>query len=237
MNVPSLDPIGIVHSPFREKFGIPRQSRLVEGVEATLELLPPYNRPEAVAGLETFSHLWLIFLFHAHLDAPWRPTVRPPRLGGNRRVGVFASRAPYRPNPLGLSAVTLSAVETNENGVRLQLGGVDMLDGTPVVDIKPYLPYADSIPEATGGFASTTPGTHAKVVFSNEALSELARLYPGKEKAIADLLIQLLALDPRPSYQEKHPQQRIFGMRFMDFDCRWVVEGDTTRVLSIVSCT
>jgi len=233
MTARHLTPIGTIHSPFKEKFGIPRQAGIVKEVPATLEILPPYNRPEAVAGLETFSHLWLIFLFHAHLDTPWRTTVRPPRLGGNRRVGVFASRSPYRPNPIGLSAVRLEAVESNGSEVRLYLRGVDLLDGTPVLDIKPYVPYADRLPEATGGFAPEAPPAPMRVLFTDGALADLSGLHPGKEDEIIALISQLLALDPRPGYRIGQPQQASFGMRFMDFDCRWKVDGDVIRVASL----
>jgi tRNA-Thr(GGU) m(6)t(6)A37 methyltransferase TsaA len=149
----SLSPIGTIHSCYGEKFGIPRQPGLVKSATATLELLPPYNSPDALRGLDGFSHLWVIFLFHQSTRNQWKATVRPPRLGGNERVGVFASRSNFRPNPIGLSVVELLTVE----GTQLHLGGGDFLDGTPVLDIKPYLPYADCIPSATGAFATRTP--------------------------------------------------------------------------------
>ena len=158
-------PIGVIHSCFKEKFGIPRQPGLVPAARAVLELLPPYNRAEAVRGLEGFSHIWVSFVFHACLDAPWKPTVRPPRLGGNRRLGVFATRSTHRPNPIGLSAVELERIETGPGRVLLHLKGADLMDGTPVLDIKPYLPYSDVIPGATGGFAAEAPARSVRGEF------------------------------------------------------------------------
>ncbi len=151
-----IEPVGVIESCFKEKFGIPRQPGLVEAACASLRLLPPYDRAEAVRGLEGFSHVWLIFGFHATAAQGWRPTVRPPRLGGNARLGVFATRSTFRPNPLGLSVVRLLDIDTRR-GVQLQLAGGDLLNGTPVYDIKPYLPYADALSEAVGGFAPDGP--------------------------------------------------------------------------------
>ena len=148
----SFDPIGIVHSPFKEKFGIPRQPGLVPEAKARLEVLPPYDRSEAFCGLEDFSHIWVTFVFHEAICTRWQPTVRPPRLGGNRRIGVFSSRSPFRPNPIGMSVVALEGISNIEGKIELQLAGVDLLDGTPVLDIKPYIPYADSLPDARSGF-------------------------------------------------------------------------------------
>lgn len=216
-------PIGIVHSPYREKFGIPRQPGLVD-VTSTLELLPPYNRPEAVKGLDDFSHIWVSFIFHAVEQAKWRPTVRPPRLGGNSRVGVFASRSTHRPNPLGLSVVALEGVEIGDHGVCLQLGGADLLDGTPVVDIKPYIPYVDSIPDARAGFAPTAP-PHLEVCFGPEAgqaCRGLEEHYPGLEM----LIRQVLAQDPRPAYQAGRDEVREYGVALYDLNVRFrIVQG------------
>ncbi len=182
----NLQPIGIIRSPFKEKFAVPRQPGLVTIIEAELELLPFCNQREALRGLEDFSHIWLIFLFHQNLDRPWHPTVRPPRLGGNQRVGVFASRSPFRPNPLGLSAVELLGTEWKTSGSVLRLRGTDLVDGTPILDIKPYLPYTDSLPQATGAFALHRPATIA-VNFSPQAeqqLEELRENYPHLQRTI-----------------------------------------------------
>ena len=154
----TLQPVAIIHTPYREKFSVPRQPNLVADGTGVLELLPPYNQPEAVRGLEQFSHLWLIFQFDQVPTGKWSPTVRPPRLGGNQRIGVFASRATHRPNPLGLSKVELRQVECANGKVLLHLGSVDLVDGTSIFDIKPYLAYADSEPNAQSGFAQTQIG-------------------------------------------------------------------------------
>jgi tRNA-Thr(GGU) m(6)t(6)A37 methyltransferase TsaA len=190
-------PIGVVRSCFREKFGIPRQPGLASAARATLELLPPYNQPAAVRGLEGFSHLWLVFAFHGIPAGRWQPTVRPPRLGGNRRLGVFATRSTFRPNPIGLSAVKLERIATDHGKVVLHLAGVDVLDGTPVLDIKPYLPYADCIPTATGGFATEVPPSGLAVEFSPAAAAFCAALPVGDPR---ELITQLLRQDPRPAY-------------------------------------
>ncbi|WP_040095556.1 tRNA (N6-threonylcarbamoyladenosine(37)-N6)-methyltransferase TrmO, partial [Aeromonas australiensis] len=152
-----IDTLGIIRSPYKEKFAIPRQPGLVKSARARLELLPPYDQPDVLRGIEQFSHLWLSFVFHQTMAQGWHPTVRPPRLGGNERVGVFATRSTFRPNPLGLSVVELHGVGRERGKLWLELGAVDLLDGTPIVDIKPYVPYADSLPDARGGFAPDAP--------------------------------------------------------------------------------
>ncbi|MCW8973127.1 MAG: tRNA (N6-threonylcarbamoyladenosine(37)-N6)-methyltransferase TrmO [Gammaproteobacteria bacterium] len=219
----NFDPIGIVHSPYREKFGIPRQPGLVD-VASTLELLSPYNRPEAVKGLEEFSHIWISFVFHALEQVKWRPTVRPPRLGGNSRVGVFASRSTHRPNPLGLSVVALEGIEIGQHGVCLRLGAADLLDGTPVLDIKPYIPYVDSIHDARGGFAPEAP-PRLEVHFLPEVAQACRRLeghYPGLERLIREVLAQ----DPRPAYQAGRNELREYGVALYDLNVRFrIVQG------------
>lgn len=224
-----FEAIGIVHSPYREKFGIPRQPGLIN-VEATLELLPPYNRPEAVKGLEGFSHIWLSFVFHGVKRQEWKPTVRPPRLGGNERVGVFASRSTHRPNPLGLSVVELTGIDTAEGKVLLKLRGADLLDGTPVLDIKPYIPYADSIEEARGGFADKAPGALLAVAFSAPAEQQCKAMsirYPG----LRQLIIEVLAHDPRPAYQAE--EGREYGVNLYGLNVRFRVHTESAEVLSI----
>jgi len=217
----NMAPIGVVHSCFKEKFGIPRQPGLAPAARATLELLPPYNCPEAVAGLEQSSHLWLQFIFHHSLAQcqQWKPTVRPPRLGGNKRMGVFATRSPVRPNALGLSVVKLEAVEIQNGAVQLLLSGVDLVDGTPVVDIKPYVPYVDSVPEAENCFADQQPA-FIEVVMSVglTAYCDAYRAERGVE--LAALITQVLRQDPRPQYQTPDPE-RIYGMKLLDLDVRW----------------
>ena len=205
METPEWKTIARVHSDFDEKFGIPRQSGLVEALEAEIVFEPEFRSPEAVRGLEAFSHIWLIWVFSRSAREGWSPTVRPPRLGGNRRMGVFATRSPFRPNPIGLSCVRLLEVVPNTpRGPVLRVAGADLLDGTPILDIKPYVPYADSHPEALGGFASV-PKTASLAVEIPPALLE--KIPAGKRAA----LLGVLAQDPRPPYQDD--PERVYGMR------------------------
>lgn len=226
-----VSPVGLLHSPFRERFGIPRQPGLVPGVPGRLVFLPPFNRPEAVAGLEAFSHLWLLFRFHANPDSAQTLTVRPPRLGGSERVGVFASRSPFRPNRIGLSAVRLEAVEQTAAGPVLRLRGVDLLDGTPILDVKPYVPYADALPDARGGFAS---GDIARLPVRFTPLAERRlRDRPDRDEVRA-VIEAVLALDPRPGYRQGVPDSdRHLGMRLYDFDLRWQMCGGVVEVLDL----
>jgi len=217
----AFTPIGIIHSPFKEKFGIPRQPGLMPAAHARLELLPPYDRDEALRGLETFSHLWIIFVFHGVAREEWRPTVRPPRLGGNERVGVFATRSTHRPNPIGLSVVELGGIVRESGRLFLELRNVDLLDGTPVLDIKPYVSYADSIPDARCGFAPEAPAV-LPVYFSPTAeqrCAELAERYPHLQRFIGEML----RLDPRPSYQ--NATGRRYGVRIYDLNVVWHFDG------------
>jgi tRNA-Thr(GGU) m(6)t(6)A37 methyltransferase TsaA len=226
-------PIGFVRSCFREKFGIPRQPGLVPAARATLELLPPYNQPAAVRGLEAFSHLWLLFVFHGVPAGRWQPTVRPPRLGGNRRLGVFATRSAFRPNPIGLSAVKLDRIAVRQGQVVLHLAGVDLLDGTPVLDIKPYLPYADRIAEASGGFAPEAPETGLAVEFS-PAASRFCAAWPAND--LRELIGQILRQDPRPAYERADPTPQLHGMKLYDLDVLWEIRGGVAYVTEIVEC-
>ncbi len=210
-----VSPIGYLATPFTDRFAIPRQPRLVPHARGRLRLLPAYARPEAVRGLQDFSHVWLQFIFHRSMEE-WHPTVRPPRLGGNRRVGVFASRSPYRPNPLGLSLVELLDVDTRD-GVQLLFGGVDLLDGTPIVDIKPYLPFIESEPTARGAYVDGWPPT-LDVEFSPVAekqLTHACRRWPE----LAELLREVLAQDPRPAYADD--PERLYGCRLHDLEIKW----------------
>ncbi len=225
----TFEPIGFIRSPFKEKFGIPRQPGLVPEIRASLELVPPYNKPEAVAELEGYSHLWIQFVFHQILREQWRPKVRPPRLGGNQRVGVFASRSPFRPNPIGLSVVALEQIVVQGDRVILELSGVDLLDATPVLDIKPYVPYVDSIPDAASGFAPTAPTMPLGVEFSPQAQTQLQGRADGKELRV--LITRLLELDPRPAYAAE--DGRVYGFRLYDFDLRWQVDRDQVLVLEL----
>lgn len=225
MEAHSLHVIARIKSEFPEKFGIPRQSGLVEALRSMVVFEPEYRSPEALRGLEDFSHLWLIWQFSQAVREDWSPTVRPPRLGGNTRVGVFATRSPFRPNSIGLSCVKLEAVRTDPKlGPILEISGADLLDGTPIYDIKPYLPYADCKPEAVGGFAATAPESRLQVEFPRE----LAELLPAQK---LEALIGVLAQDPRPSYH-KDPD-RVYGMRFGGYSLRFTVSQQTLRVLSM----
>ncbi|WP_020678247.1 tRNA (N6-threonylcarbamoyladenosine(37)-N6)-methyltransferase TrmO [Geopsychrobacter electrodiphilus] len=227
----NLKPIGVIHSPYKEKFAVPRQAGLAPSVEAELELLSPYNQEEFFHGLEDFSHIWLIFLFHQNLGRNWHPTVRPPRLGGNKRVGVFASRSPFRPNPIGLSAVELIEIFHKNSGLVLRLRGADLVDGTPIIDIKPYLPYSDALSDAKGAFAKTEP-VLINVKFSPEAEIELQRLRPTHPQ-LRKTIIEMLAQDPRPAYRGKGIDTRSYGVRIYDLNLNWKMDGETALVSAI----
>lgn len=227
-----FEPIGIVRSCFREKFGIPRQPGLVPAARATLELLPAYAQPAIVRGLEDFSHLWLLFVFHSIPRGRWQPTVRPPRLGGNRRLGVFATRSPFRPNPLGLSAVKLEQIVIRSGRITLHLAGVDLLDGTPVLDIKPYIPYADCLLEATGGFTATTPVTKLTIEFSPQATAFCVNWPDGD---LHQLITQVLRQDPRPAYEQSNAAQQQYGMKLYDFDIKWKISDGIVYVMEILA--
>ena len=221
----ALRVIAHIHSDFPTKFGIPRQSGLVEALRARVVFEPEFRVPEAVRGLEEFSHIWLIWQFSQAVREDWSPTVRPPRLGGNRRMGVFATRSPFRPNALGLSVVGLERVEPDGAlGPVLHVTGADLLDGTPIYDVKPYLPYADAHPEALGGFTGRTPRGRLEVRCP-EAL--LARVPEAKREA----LLGVLAEDPRPSYQSD--PERVYGMTFAGLEVRFTVAGETLAVVEI----
>ncbi|MCB2217133.1 tRNA (N6-threonylcarbamoyladenosine(37)-N6)-methyltransferase TrmO [Desulfofustis glycolicus] len=215
-----LRTIGIIRSCYREKFGIPRQAGLTPSARAELELAGPYARAEMVRGLEQFSHLWLVFLFHDATSEGWQRTVRPPRLGGRRRLGVFATRSPHRPNHIGLSAVSLLGVECSGGGVRLKLGGVDLLDGTPVLDIKPYLPYSDLIEAATSGWTDTDSRA-VPVIFTPAAASFGAAYRERTGRALLPLVEEVLRQDPRPASQRG--RRTGFAMTLWDVNIRWQV--------------
>ena len=224
--------IGIIHSCYREKFGIPRQPGLVKSATAKLELLPPCNTKEALRGLSAFSHLWILFVFHQTTRNQWKATVRPPRLGGNERIGVFASRSNFRPNPIGLSVVELLKIE----GTTLILGGGDFLDQTPVLDIKPYIPYVDSIPDAQGGFAPNAPSPENRVVFTDQTALAVRELETPERPALKQLIGDILAYNPRPAYQEAHPD-RIYGTRLFDLEVCWMQHENCVEVIELKPCS
>lgn len=220
-----IRPIARMKSDFPTKFGIPRQSGLVDALRSTIVFTPEFRNPDALRGIEGYSHLWLIWQFSEAVREEWSPTVRPPRLGGNTRMGVFATRSPFRPNALGLSSVRLLGVEeTKECGTVLHVGGADLMDGTPIFDIKPYIPYGDCHPEATGGFTDTAGDFLLQVDFPPALLA----LLPETKR---DAAIGVLSHDPRPSYQRK--AGRIYGLEFAGFDIRFTV-GDRTLTVEDV---
>ncbi len=214
--------IATIRSDFPTKFGIPRQSGLVEELKATVVFEPEYRNPDALRGLEDFSHLWLIWQFSQAVRETWSPTVRPPRLGGNARMGVFATRSPFRPNSIGLSCVKLEEIKKDPVlGPVLVVSGADLMDGTPILDLKPYLPYADAHPEATGGFTGNVGGTTLRV----ECPPELLEAVPQDKR---QALLGVLSRDPRPSYQ--HDPSRVYGMAFAGLEVGFTVDGDTLYV-------
>ena len=218
----NIQVIARMHSDFATKFGIPRQSGRVEELKSTLLFEPEFRNPDALRGIEDFSHLWIIWQFSEAVRTEWSPTVRPPRLGGNTRMGVFATRSPFRPNNLGLSSVKLLGVEhTEKYGTVLHVGGADLMDGTPIFDIKPYIPYGDCHPEATGGFTDTAGEFLLQVEFPEELLRKL----PAEKHSAA---IGVLSHDPRPSYQRK--PDRVYGLTFAGFDIRFKVTEDILTV-------
>lgn len=221
MNNFSFSPIGRISSCYKEKFSIPRQPGLVSEAKAELVLLKPYASGEIIRGLEDFSHIWIVFAFHAIPLGHWKPTVRPPRLGGNKRLGVFATRSTHRPNPIGLSAVGLIDVSFESGEVKLTIEGCDLLDGTPVLDIKPYLPYADAILDAKSGFAPNTPEKKIQVQFSACAGEACIKASERLSVDVKLFIEQLLSLDPRPSYQSGKQKGRIYAADVYDFNLRW----------------
>ena len=225
-----IEPVAIIRSPFEEKFGIPRQPGLVPRAHGEVRLLEPYRDPLMLRGLEGFSHVWLTVRFDRCVTQGWRPTVRPPRLGGNAEVGVWASRSPFRPNFLGLSVVRLLEVVPGPDPL-LHVAGIDLLDGTPVFDIKPYLPYADAVADPRAGFAPIAPAATLSVVFSAMAERDLASLEdpPGMRALVAELL----ALDPRPAYRRGAEPGRVYGMRLAGRNVRWRVTGPEIEVLDL----
>ena len=225
-----VSPVGFVRSCFKEKFAIPRQPQLAPAARGTLELVPPFDTGEAVTGLEQSSHVWLLFLFHQALEDKPRLKVRPPRLGGNTAMGVFATRATHRPNGIGQSVVRLEKVEPG----RLLLSGIDLLDGTPVLDIKPYVPYADIVTEASNSMASAPPPVIA-VEWSEAALTQAHGHANRLDEPLVALIEQCLVQDPRPAYQVP-PPDRVYGVKLWDVQVRWhYPDLERIRVLEVVA--
>ena len=227
-----FEQIGVIRSPYKEKFAVPRQPGLVKSANGELHLLAPYNQADAVRGLEAFSHLWVIFVFHQTMEGGWRPTVRPPRLGGNARMGVFATRSTFRPNPVGMSLVELRGIRCHKDRVILELGSLDLVDGTPVVDIKPYLPFAEALPDASASYAQQAPQAEMAVSFTPETQAQLFALekrYPHLKAFICEVLAQ----DPRPAYRKEEEAGKTYAVWLLDFNVRWRVISSGFEVFSL----
>jgi tRNA-Thr(GGU) m(6)t(6)A37 methyltransferase TsaA len=226
---------------FTEKFGVPRQSLMIREARGVLKLNPDPAYRVALNHLEAFSHVWIVFVFHQSVEKGWRPTIRPPRVDAPRRVGVFASRSPHRPNPIGLSVVKLERIDLDApGGIELHLSGVDIMDGTPVLDIKPYLPYADCVPEASGGWAESEIPRH-RVEFSSESLTKIDRLAVTRHPRLKALINEMLEWDPRPTSQRRtmgidlpSSQGMKFGFRILDLDVRWEIRDQAIFVVDLV---
>jgi len=245
----TFEPIGIAHTVFKEKFGIPRQPGLVGGAKGILKLHPSHGGEElrpALRELEGFSHLWVIFVFHDHGAQKWKPGIRPPRLGGNRKVGVLASRSPHRPNPIGLSVVKVERIDADaRGGAEIHVSGVDLLDGTPILDIKPYLPYADSVPAATSGWAGEEI-QRTPIAWTEKAREDLAHASACASQdprygEFENLITQVLEIDPRPAFQKRRmpagsPQAegKRFGVAVLDHDVKWEIRDGNFLVTGIL---
>lgn len=228
----SIQPIGYVQSCYQEKFGIPRQPNLVSEAKAKICLMPEFAL-ESVRGLGEFSHIWVIFRFHLTADQGWHPTVRPPRLGGNQRLGVFATRSTFRPNALGLSVLQLVGIQEQAQQICLDLLGADLLNGTPIIDIKPYIPYVDAIPNAQAGYAQQAPLSLVKVRFSQLASVQCQQKSTQWQVNMELLIRQILQQDPRPAYRLLQRDTREYGMRLYDFDLHWHYDADGIEVLDL----
>lgn len=229
----SFEPIAVVRSCFKEKFGIPRQGILIPEAMATIEFLSPFGQPDALRGIEAYSHLWIVFVFHANPAGRFKATVRPPRLGGNRRIGVFASRSGFRPNPIGLSLVALERVYHQKERLYLDVRGADLLDGTPVLDIKPYLPWADKPDQAAAGFADRPPLQDLQVEFSAEVEAFLSAMPAGQMLHLKTLITQMLLNDPRPAIDPSRFARKEYGASLYDWNIRWKADGKRMRVTAI----
>lgn len=226
----NLQPIATIISPFKEKFGIPRQASLIQHALGKIAFHPPYDHPDAFVGLEGFSHIWVQFVFHKHLRDAFKPSVRPPRLGGNTKRGVFATRSSFRPNGLGLSLVKLHEIVIEKNSTSLLISCPDLLDGTPILDIKPYIDYSDRPENPACGYANTKPETQLRVEFSTLAKQQIAR-YSTPELCtdLKAFLEEIIGLDPRPAYQQS--EDRIYGAKFFDFEIKWRVNNDEFAII------
>lgn len=235
LNNISLHTVGMVHSPFKEKFGVPRQPGLIEGDIGEIELFTPWNRQEALQGLDGFSHIWVVFIFHEAIKVAkdWRPTVRPPREGAKRQ-GVFATRSPYRPNPIGMSVLKYHGWEKRGAKLFLKVSGLDLIDQTPVIDIKPYLPYADSLPDATGGFAQHAPQAEYDIAvkFSEQALEQLEKAQL-KYPQIQNLIESTLTHNPRPVHFGNIDKRENFSIKLYNYKVQWLLKDNHITVITL----
>ncbi|MCL1048470.1 tRNA (N6-threonylcarbamoyladenosine(37)-N6)-methyltransferase TrmO [Shewanella abyssi] len=229
-----IQAVAYCRTPYKQKFGIPRQPGLVSAAHGFVELVAPFNQVDAVRGLEQYSHLWLLFCFHENLAQGWKTTVRPPRLGGNEKLGVFATRSTFRPNGIGQSVVKLHAVHTDNGKVRLEISGMDLLDGTPIVDIKPYIPFSDSIEDAQGGIAQDAPEL-ASVTFCDTAQQQLEQYQQNPAyPRLAKLIEGVLAQDPRPAYKKAKQDPKLYQVALYDLDILWKMLPQGIEVLEII---
>lgn len=229
----SLNVIGEVQSPYKEKFAIPRQPGLVNSAKGKILLTGEANNSELVRDLAQYSHIWVIFVFHQTQEQGWKSLVKAPRLGGNKKMGVLATRSTFRPNPIGMSVVKLDNVDTTSEQVAINISALDLLDGTPVLDIKPYIPYADAINDAHAGIAQEKPNT-CNVVFSNKAQSMLQQ-YKNQYQSLSDFIEEVLAQDPRPAYKKNKPDAKTYGVHLEEFNVVWRMNGlNDIEVIDIV---
>lgn len=226
--------IGQVNSPYKEKFAIPRQPGLVSSAKGTITLTGDANNAELVRELGQFSHIWVLFVFHGTKEQGWKPLVRPPRLGGNKKTGVLATRSTFRPNPIGMSVVKLESVDIKDKQVILHISAIDLLDKTPIIDIKPYIPYSDSIPHAEAGFAQTQPSSYLQVTFTQQAQIALSQ-YSKSIPELALFIEQVLAQDPRPAYKKGKDDDKIYGMNLYDLNIQWQMDG--INGISVIAIT
>lgn len=231
-----MEIIAHVQSPFSEKFGIPRQPSLVSAGEFAIEFEAEFSDPAFVKDIEQHSHLWLLFLFHENLDKGYKASVRPPRLGGNKKTGVFATRSSFRPNGIGMSAVKLLSVDISGDKIRLIIESADLLNGTPIVDIKPYIPYSDRIESATSQMAQAAPEQSLAISWSTKSVNQVAQLN-SKYPDLSLLIEQVLAQDPRPAYKKNKSDDKIYAISLYDLDIKWRVDNDVCLVISVEKIT
>ncbi len=228
--------IGRINSPYKEKFAIPRQPGLVSAAKGSITLINQANNEELVRGLEQFSHLWLLFIFHGTQQQGWKPLVRPPRLGGNKKLGVLATRSTFRPNPIGMSVVKLDKIEQINKEIIIHISGLDLLDQTPIVDIKPYIPYSDSIEDAEAGFAQIEPDKLLKVIYSIKAKQDISK-YQSEYADLAMFIEQVLSQDPRPAYKKKQVDEKIYGISLYNLNILWQMCPNNENEINVMSIT